>query len=91
MRRVAVGKTTEGYDQAVGTRHRKEWYRHKMSRKQLVGITGQKVQVGARGSRDRRCWWRDKGQRVEDEVQRTMAGNGTGCNQEGLDKGDGER
>ena len=28
---------------------REEWFRHKMSRKQLVGITGQKVQAG--GSR----------------------------------------
>ena len=45
MRRVAVGKEAGGFEQAVGIRSRKEWYRHKMSRKQLVGISGQRVQT----------------------------------------------
>ena len=36
-RRVAVGKAAGGVEQTVGLRSRKEWYRHKMSRKQLVG------------------------------------------------------
>ena len=45
MRRVAVGRTTGGVDQAVGTRCRQEWHRHRMSRGQLVGIIGQRVQA----------------------------------------------
>ena len=72
MRRVAVGKSTGGYGQAVGSRSRKEWFRHnshKMSRKQLVGITGQKVQ--ASGSREvlvegQDVWEEWMGQTVED-------------------------
>ena len=39
IRRVQTGSG----DQEHG---RKEWFRHKMSRKQLLGITGQKVQAG---------------------------------------------
>ena len=45
-RRVAVGKAVGGHGQAVGTRSREEWYRHKIGRGQLVGITGQKVVAG---------------------------------------------
>ena len=45
MRRVAVGRTTGEIDQTVGIRGRREWQRHKMSRSQLVGITGQRVQA----------------------------------------------
>jgi hypothetical protein len=45
MKRVAVGRTAGGIDQAVGIRSRREWQRHKMSRGQLVGITGQSVQA----------------------------------------------
>ena len=45
MRRVAVGKASGGFEQAVGIRNRKEWYRHKMSREQLVGISGLRVQA----------------------------------------------
>ena len=45
MKRVAVGKAAGGFEQAVGIRSRKEWYRHKMSRKELVGISGQRVQA----------------------------------------------
>ena len=36
MRRVAVGKTAGGVEQAVGIRCRQEWCRHKMGRGQLV-------------------------------------------------------
>ena len=37
-------------EQAVGIRCRQEWHRHRMSRRQLVGATGQRVQ--ADGSRE---------------------------------------
>ena len=43
--RVAVGKAAVGFGQAVAIRSREEWCRHKMSRKQPVGITGQRVQA----------------------------------------------
>ena len=39
MRRVAVGRTVGGIDQAVGIRCRQDWHRHRMSMEQLVGIT----------------------------------------------------
>jgi hypothetical protein len=45
MERVAVGRTAGGFEQALGIRSRREWQRHKMSRGQLVGITGQSVQA----------------------------------------------
>jgi hypothetical protein len=45
MRRVAVGRTAGGVEQAVGIRCRQEWCRHSMSREQLVGTTGQMVQA----------------------------------------------
>ena len=45
MKRVAVGRAAGGFEQAVGIRCRQEWHRYKMSRKQLVGITGQRVQA----------------------------------------------
>ena len=50
MKRMAVGRTAGGVEQAVGIRCRQEWHRHRMSRGQLVGITGQRVQ--ADGSRE---------------------------------------
>ena len=49
MKKVAVGRTAPGFEQAVGIRCRQEWNRYWMSREQLVGITGQRVQ--ADGSR----------------------------------------
>ena len=50
MRRVAIGRTSGGVEQAVGIRCRQEWHRHIMSREQLVGATGQRVQAdGGRG------------------------------------------
>ena len=45
MKKVAVGRTAGGVEQAVGIRSRREWQRHKMSRRQLVGITGQRIQA----------------------------------------------
>ena len=45
MKRVAVGRTTGGFEQAVSIRSRQEWYRYEMNREQLVGITGQRVQA----------------------------------------------
>ena len=44
-RRVAVGRTSGGVEQAVGIRCRQEWHRHRMGREQLVGTTGQRVQA----------------------------------------------
>ena len=38
-KRVAVGRTARGVDQAVGIRCRRGWQRHKLSKKQLVGTT----------------------------------------------------
>ena len=69
MKRVAVGRTAGGFEQAVGIRSRQEWFRHKMSRKQLVGITGQRVQ--ADGGRKvlvegQEVWEEWIGQTVED-------------------------
>ena len=46
MKKVGVGRTAEGLEQAVGIRCRQEWNRCWMSREQLVGITGQRVQAG---------------------------------------------
>ena len=45
MKKVAVGRAAPGFEQAVGIRCRREWHEHKMSREQLVGITGQRVQT----------------------------------------------
>ena len=47
---VPVGRTAGGVDQAVGVRSRREWHRHKMSRKQRVDMSGQKVQADG-------TWW----------------------------------
>ena len=69
MKRVAVGRTAGGVDQAVGIRCRQEWHRHRMSREQLVGITGQSVQ--ADGGREvmvvgQEVWEEWTGQTVEE-------------------------
>ena len=45
MKKVALGRTSGGFEQAVGIRGRQEWNRYWMSREQLVGITGQRVQA----------------------------------------------
>ena len=44
-RRVAVGRTAGGIEQAMGIRCRQEWCKHKMSREQMVGTTWQRVQA----------------------------------------------
>jgi hypothetical protein len=76
MRRVAVGRTAGGVEQAVGIRCRQEWYKHKMSREQLVGITGQSVQ--ADGDKEvlvegNEVWEEWTGQAVEDTEWRRQA------------------
>ena len=75
MKRVAVGRTAAGFDQAVGVRSRQEWYmyRYKMSRKQLVDISGQRVQ--ADGGREvlvegQEVWEEWMGQTAEDTDRR---------------------
>ena len=45
MRRVAVGRSARACTQAVGIRSRKEWCRHTISRKGLVGTTGRLAHV----------------------------------------------
>ena len=69
MRRVAVGRAAGGVEQTVGIRCRQEWYKHSMSREQLVGTTGQRVQ--ADGGREvlvegREVWEELTGQAVVD-------------------------
>ena len=69
MKRVAIGRTAGGVEQAVGIRCRQEWHRHKMSRGQLVGTTGQRVQ--ADGDKEvlvegQEIWEEWTGQAVED-------------------------
>ena len=69
MRRVVVGRTAGGVEQAVGIRGRQEWCKHRMSRGQLVGITGQRVQ--ADGDKEvlvegQEVWEEWTGQAVED-------------------------
>ena len=69
MKRVAVGRTAREVEQAVGNICRQEWHRYKMSRKQLVGITGQRVQADG-GSEvlveGQQVWEEWTGQAVED-------------------------
>ena len=69
MKKVAVGRTAGGFEQAVGIRCRQEWHRHKMSRRQLVNITGQRVQADG-GSEvlveGQEVWDEWSGQVVED-------------------------
>ena len=100
MGKVAVGKAAGGFEQAIGIRsrkvHEKGWCGHKMSREQLVGITGQNVQTS--GGREVLVAWRgrgfgrdghDKWWRIQ--YRWTMEGNGAGNNKKGLGKGHGAR
>ena len=69
MKRVAVCRTAGGIEQAVGIRCRQEWHRHRMSREQLVGTTGQRVQTD--GGREvlmegQKIWEEWTGQMMED-------------------------
>ena len=73
MRRVAVGKTAGGVEQAVGIRCRQEWCKHEMGREQMVGTTGQRVQ--ADGGKEimvegREVWEEWTGQAVVDTAWR---------------------
>ena len=45
MKRVAVGKTPGGYEQAVRVSSRREWCKHELDRRELVAITGEQVQA----------------------------------------------
>jgi hypothetical protein len=76
MKRVAIGRTAGGVEQAVGIRCRQEWHRHKMNRGQLVGTTGQRVQ--ADGDKEvlvegQEIWEEWTGQTVEDTEWRRQA------------------
>ena len=76
MKRVAIGRTAGGVEQAVGIRCRQEWHRHKMSRGQLVGTTGQRVR--ADGDKEvlmegQEIWEEWTGQTVEDTEWRRQA------------------
>ena len=78
MRGVAVDKAyaSGGFEQAARIRSRKEWFRHKMSKKQLVGTTGQRVQ--ASGGREvlveeQEVWEEWMRQTVEDTEWRGKA------------------
>ena len=85
MREVTVGKGPGGFEQAVGIRSREQWGsgaersgtdRHKMGKKQVVGISGQRVQAG--GGREvlvegQEVWEEWTGQVVEDTEWRGKA------------------
>ena len=76
MKRVAIGRTAGGVEQAVGIRCRQEWHSHKMSRERLVGITGQRVR--ADGDKEvlmvgQEIWEEWTGQTVEDTEWRRQA------------------
>ena len=65
-----------GVDQTIKIRSRQEWHRYRMSRKQLVGITGQNVQ--ANGGREvtvvgQEVWEEWTGRTVEETAWRTQA------------------
>ena len=63
MKRVAVGRAAGGFDQAVGTRSRRECQRHKMS------VTGQRMQADGGKEvlvEEQEVWEEWTGQTVED-------------------------
>ena len=78
MKRVAVGRTAGGVEQTVGIRCRQEWCKHRMSREQLVGITGQRLPTD--GGREmlmegQEVWEEWTGQAMEDtEWRRKIKG-----------------
>ena len=39
IRRVPVGKTPEGFVQAVWVKSRSEWCRHNINKRELVGVS----------------------------------------------------
>ena len=75
-KRVAVGRTAGGTDQAVVIRCRQEWHRHRMNKKQLVDIIGQNVQ--ADGGREllvvgQEVWEKWTGRTAEETAWRKQA------------------
>ena len=96
MKRVtmAVGRATGGAEQAVRIRCRQEWHRYKMSRKQLVGITGERVQAdGGSGVlvEGKEIWEEWTGQTLEEERQGAVKGEGASSSEKGLEQGHGVR
>jgi hypothetical protein len=91
MKRVAVGKSAGGVEKSVGIRCRQEWCKHRMSREQLVGITGQRVQ--ADGGREilvegQEVWEEWTGQTcVEEKDQGAVEGKGASSDEMGLEEG----
>ena len=76
MKKVAVGRTAGGFEQAVGIRCRQVWHIHKMSRGQLVEVIGQRVQAdGSSGVlvEGQEVWEEWTGQAVEDTEWRKEA------------------
>ena len=76
MKSVAIDRTARGVEPAVGTRCRQEWHRHKMSRGQLVGTTGQRVQADGDKEvlmEEQESWEEWTGQPVEDTEWRRQA------------------
>ena len=96
MERVAVGRAAGGFGQAVGIRCRQEWHRHKMSRKQLVGTTGQRVQadggrevrVGGAGDFGGMVGANSGGHKVEERSQGVVEGEG--ASNHGMEMGKGQ-
>ena len=68
MRRVAMSRSAGAYLEAVGIRCRREWCRHTISRKELVGITGRLTHVDEQEEVlviDEEVWEEWTGQEVE--------------------------
>ena len=90
-----MGRTAGGFGQAVGIRDRQGWYRYKVNREQLVGITGQRVQADG-GSEvlveGQEVWEEWTGQtdsgrhRVEGEGQGAVEGEGASSSAKELGK-----
>ena len=68
-----MDRTARGVEQAVGIRCRQKWHMYRMSRKQLMGITGKRVQADG-GSEvlveGQEVWGEWTGQTVEDTAWR---------------------
>ena len=87
MRRVAMSRSAGAYLEAVGIRCRREWCRHIISRKELVGITGrlahadEQEEVLAVGEEVWEEWIGQElsgGNRVEEEGEGRMGSKGEG-------------
>ena len=76
MRRVAVGVSAGGYEQAVRVSSRREWCKHEMDRRDLVAITGEQRQADGKSEllvEGQEVWqtWSQQGERsqVESETE----------------------